>query len=63
MWLILLAFTDVTLHGFRGVFGAYRSHFVPKFLSQIIGDDGRDGRHRSFAGELFHEPVQEIEIY
>jgi len=26
-------------------------------------DAGRDGRHHSFAGELFHEPVQEIGIY
>jgi hypothetical protein len=26
-------------------------------------DAGRDGGHHSVAGELFHEPVQEIRIY
>ena len=27
------------------------------------GDSGRDGRHNAVAGQLFHEPVQEIGVH
>src|SRR6266853_1091452 len=48
---------------------AFSDLFVEYLLARNIryedqsGDPGRDGGHHSFAGQLFHEPLQEIGLH